>query len=46
MYGEVREDEDEEEGEEAKLDVAIHAENVSIRYQSCQINPINLKRPT
>jgi hypothetical protein len=29
MYGEVREEEDEEEGEEAKLDGAIHAENVS-----------------
>jgi hypothetical protein len=29
MYGEVREEEDEEEGEEAKLDGTIHAENVS-----------------
>jgi pre-mRNA-splicing helicase BRR2 len=29
MYGEVREDLDDEEGEEAKEDSAIHAENVS-----------------
>lgn len=30
MYGEIREDMDDEEGEEAKEDSAIHAENVSI----------------
>lgn len=32
MYGEVREDLDDEEGEEAKEDSAIHAENVSSTF--------------
>lgn len=32
MYGEVREDMDDEEGEEAKEDGAIHAENVKVFY--------------
>lgn len=32
MYGEVREEMDDEEGEEAREDGAIHAENVSIDY--------------
>lgn len=30
MYGEIREEMDDEEGEEAREDVAIHAENVSL----------------
>jgi len=32
MYGEIREDEDQEEGEEAKIDAAIRSENVCIYY--------------
>lgn len=39
MYGEVREEMDDEEGEEAREDGAIHAENVSIK------NELVTKRP-
>lgn len=40
MYGEVREDMDDEEGEEAKEDSAIHAENVIIFFY-CNICVLN-----
>lgn len=38
MYGEVREEMDEEEGEEAKEDGAIHAENVILIYKFTSSN--------
>lgn len=37
MYGEVREEIDDEEGEEAREDGAIHAENVCILKSNCSL---------
>lgn len=34
MYGEIRDEDGQEEGEEARIDHTLHAENVSIKYNT------------
>ena len=34
MYGEIRDEDGQEEGEEARIDHTLHAENVSIKYDT------------